>query len=125
MAHPTKSVPAAPVNALPEKALTREVAAAIGAMLHAPQVATPAVPKAETPMAPAPAQQIAKPAPSPVPVPSSEPAPREITATPTPPDRGQTLDLPLSRPPVTEAQPTDTASKPAPARAGEDEAESH
>jgi hypothetical protein len=36
------------------------------------------------------------------------------------PDRGQTLDLPLSRPPVTEKQPAEMAPKPAPT--AEDEA---
>jgi ribonuclease E len=123
-----RPVPAAPVSAFSERALPREVAAAIGAMLHAPPVATPtAMPKADTPAVPAPVQQVAKPAaPTTAPTrPSDQPSPPtpalEITATaPAIPDRGQTLDLPLSRPPLTQAQPTESAPKPAPA--AEDEA---
>ena len=129
---PPRSVATAPpVSPFSERALPREVAAAIGAMLHAPQTPTPvAAPKVESPTAPASQQPIAKPAPPPVPVasslqPQSPPTPtREGSAAePAMPDRGQTLDLPLSRPPVAETRPTEsTPSAPKPAPTADDEA---
>jgi hypothetical protein len=49
--------------------------------------------------------------------------PRETTPAQTPPDRGQTLDLPLSRPQATETRPSEPAPKSAPAVADKDEGE--
>jgi hypothetical protein len=95
-------------------------------MMHTP-ASTP-LPKAETPTtAQAPVQPMTKPAvtatmqaPAAEPQPSPAP-PREATVAPTPSDRGQTLDLPLSRPPQAEAQPFEAAPKPLPASSDKDE----